>query len=118
MNNKIIDNAVFLKEFIEFNNIEDDNKKYEKGLKLINDIEKVKEPNERDELIFYSYIAELFYYMARMESQKYKISNGTNYNVDAIQDENNKEFVDRILKYKMISYDNYKKALDNNIIKK
>lgn len=118
MNNKLIDNAVFLKEFIEFNNIEDDNKKYEKGLKLINDIEKVKEPNERDELIFYSYIAELFYYMARMESQKYKISNGTNYNVDAIQDENNKEFVDRILKYKMISYDNYKKALDNNIIKK
>ena len=118
MSNKIINNELFLKEAIEFHNTEDDDKKYQKGLKLINDIDKVKDPNERDELLFYSFIAELYCYMARIESQKYKISDGSHYNVEVIQDENNKQFIEKILKYKMISFDNYKKALDDNIIKK
>lgn len=118
MNNKIIDNELFLKKLYEFNNTEDVDTKYQKGLKLINDIDKVKEPKEKDELLFYSYIAELYYYVSKIESQTYKISNGSLYNVEAIQDEKNKQFIEKIIRYKMISFDNYQKALDENIIKK
>lgn len=118
MSNQTIDNELFLKNFIEFLNTEDDNKKYEKGLKLLNDIDKVKEPNERDELLFYSYVAELYYYVARIESQKNKISDGTQYDVEMIQDENNKKIIEKILDYKIKSFNNYKKALDDSIIKK
>ena len=116
--NKIIDNELFLKKLYEFNDTKDVDKKYQKGLKLINDIDKVKEPKEKDELIFYSYIAELYYYVSKIESQTYKLSNGSIYNVEAIQDEKNKQFVEKIIRYKMISFDNYQKALDENIIKK
>ena len=118
MDIKIIDNELFLKKLYEFNNTEDVDKKYQKGLKLINDIDKVKEPKEKDELLFYSYIAELYYYVSKIESQTYKISNGSLYNVEAIQDEKNKQFIEKIIRYKMISFDNYQKALDENIIKK
>ena len=118
MDIKIIDNELFLKKLYEFNNTEDVDKKYQKGLKLINDIDKVKEPKEKDELLFYSYIAELYYYVSKIESQEYKISDGFHYNVEAIQDKNNKQFVERILKHKLISFNNYKKSVDNNIIKK
>lgn len=118
MNSKIIDNEVFFKEFIEFHNTEVDDKKYEKGLKLINDLDKVKEPKERDELLFYSYIAEIYYYMSRIESQKHKISDGYHYNVEAIQNEKNKQFIEKVLKYKLISFDNYKKALNEDTIKR
>ena len=100
MDIKIIDNELFLKKLYEFNNTEDVDKKYQKGLKLINDIDKVKEPKEKDELLFYSYIAELYYYVSKIESQEYKISDGFHYNVEAIQDKNNKQFVERILKHK------------------
>ena len=68
MDNKIIDNELFLKKLYEFNDTKDVDKKYQKGLKLINDIDKVKEPKEKDELIFYSYIAELYYYVSKIIS--------------------------------------------------
>lgn len=118
MSNGVIKNEVFLKDFIEFHNTEDDFKKYEKGIRLVNEIDRVNEPEERDELLFYSYVAELYYYIARIESQKYKISDGIHYNIEAVQDENNKQIIETILKYKMISFDNYKKALDENMIKR
>ena len=108
MNNKIIDNEIFLKEFIDFFNTKSDDRKYEKGLKLIKDIDKVKD----------SYMAELYYFMSRIESQKYEISDGVQYNIDKIQDDKNKQFVEKILNYKRISFENYQKALDVNIIKK
>ena len=118
MNNKTIENEFFLKKFIDFYNTESEDKKYEKGLKLINDINKVKDPDEKDELLYYSNIAELYYFMSRIESQKCEISDGVQYNVDKIQDDKNKQFVEKILEYKKISFEYYQKALDDNIIKK
>ena len=52
MDIKIIDNELFLKKLYEFNNTEDVDKKYQKGLKLINDIDKVKETIKYVEEIF------------------------------------------------------------------
>lgn len=118
MSNGTIKNEQFLKNFVEFNKTKDEIKKYEKGLKLINEIDKVNDPEEKDELLFYSYVAELYYYIARIESQKYKISDGIHYNIEAVQDDNNKQTIEKILKYKMISFDNYKKALDDDVIKR
>ncbi len=118
MNNKMIDNENFLKDFFDFNNTKSEDKKYEKGLKLISDIDKVKSPNEKDELLFYSNVAELYYYMSRIESQKCKISDGFQYSIENIQNEKNKNFVEKILKYKKISFEFYQKALDDNIIRK
>ena len=61
-----------IKEIFNFEQIETDDLTYltnarslsllRQSLKLINDIDKVKEPKEKDELLFYSYIAELYYY--------------------------------------------------------
>lgn len=113
----MIENDAFLKEFVKFKNEQDDDAKYKKGLNLIKNIDQVKEPTERDRLLYYSNVAELYYYVARIESQKCGISDGSRYNSEAIQDEKNKQFIEKILKYKLISYENYEKALDNNIIK-
>lgn len=112
-----MDSEVFLKEFAEFNNIKDDNKKYEKGVKLINNSNNIKEPSEKNKLMFYSNMAELYSYMSKIESKNCKISDGRKYNTEAIQNEKNKQFIEKILKYKVISLENYKKALDAQTIK-
>lgn len=112
-----MDSEVFLKEFLKFNNIKDDDKKYEKGLKLINALNNIKEPNEKDKFLFYSGIAEFYSYMSKIESKNCKISDGRKYNIEAVQNEENKQFIEKILKYKVISLENYKKALDEQTIR-
>ena len=86
MSNETLNCELFFKKFIEFNNTEDEDKKYQKGLKLISEIDKVKEIKGKEELLVYSYVAEIYYYISKIESQRCKISDGNIYNVEAIQD--------------------------------
>lgn len=118
MSNETLNCELFFKKFIEFNYTEDEDKKYQKGLKLISEIDKVKEIKGKEELLFYSYVAEIYYYISKIESQRCKISDGNIYNVEAIQDKKNKQFIEKILEYKIKSFNNYKKAFDENIVKR
>ena len=85
---------------------------------MISEIDKVKEIKGKEELLFYSYVAEIYYYISKIESQRCKISDGNIYNVEAIQDKKNKQFIEKILEYKIKSFNNYKKAFDENIVKR
>lgn len=53
---------------------------------MISEIDKVKEIKGKEELLVYSYVAEIYYYISKIESQRCKISDGNIYNVEAIQD--------------------------------
>ena len=108
----------FLKECTEYNKMTSEDKKFEKCLKLIDNSSNLGIPDEKDELLYYSFLAELYYYASKIKSVKYKLSNGIIFDVDAILDEKNKQHLEEILEYKIMSFNNYKKSLDNEIIKK
>lgn len=55
--------------------------------------------------------------MSKIESKNCKISDGRKYNIEAVQNDENKQFIEKILKYKVISLENYKKALDEQTIR-
>lgn len=115
-NNSLKKSNLF-KEFNEFSNMESEDEKYKKGMELIDNIASYKTPNEKDELLYYSNLAELYYYISKIKTKKYKLSDGKLFDVNAILEEKNRQYLDEIIKYKIISFDNYKKSLDSKLIK-
>lgn len=102
----------FARSFFEFNN-SSENEKYEKCFKLIEDSTKIKVPNENSKLAYYyGCIAELYYYASKKESIRYNFSNGRVFNIDAILEEKNREYLEKIINYKKISLENYLKCLE------
>lgn len=108
----------FLNECNKFHSMKSEEEKHRKCLKLISYIDNLTKPDEIDELLYYSNIGELYYYASKIKSKKYQLSNGITFDMDAILEENNKNNVEEILKYKLLAFENYKKSLDNEIIKK
>ena len=108
----------FLNECNKFHSMKSEEEKYRKCLNLISYIDNLTKPDEIDELLYYSNIGELYYYASKIKSKEYQLSNGITFDMDAILEENNKNNVKEILKYKLLAFENYKKSLDNEIIKK
>lgn len=102
----------YFKNFYEFDIIRSENEKFEKCFKLIEDSAKIKEPKDKDKYIYYYSLAELYYYESRKESQQHNFSDGTIFNVDAILEEKNGEYLKKIIKDKEFSFENYIKCWD------
>jgi hypothetical protein len=101
-----IDNCKEL--FINWN-LED--RKYEKCLKLIEDAKKINEPKEKRYAFgYYFNLGELYYNISKIKSKKYKLSIDGMFDVNAILEEENREYVDEILKDKELAFDNYTKS--------
>ena len=116
--NNLINYSNFFKECNEFHNMDSETKKYEKCLKLIGDTAKIKVPKEKEKLKYYTNLGELYYYLSKIKSQKCKLSDGKVFDINAILEEKNRQYLEEILKYKELSFENYKKSLDNILIKK
>lgn len=110
-NNSIIYDNYF-KDFYEFDIIRSEKEKFEKCFKLIKDSAKIKEPKEKDKYIYYYSLAELYYCKSKKESQQYNFSDGTIFNVNAILEEKNREYLKKIIKDKEFSFENYLKCWD------
>lgn len=110
--NNSIEYSNFFKRCFEFNNLKSENEKYEKSFKLIEDSAKIKEPKEEDRVAYHYSLAELYYYASKKECQQYNFSNGILFNVDTILEEKNRENLEKVIKYKELSFDNYIKCLD------
>ncbi len=104
--------AKFFKQSDEFHNIKSINEKYEKCFKLIDDSVKIKVLKEDDKPKYYYNLAELYYYASKKESLQYNFSNGETYNIDEIREEKNKNNLEKVIKYKKLSFENYIKCLD------
>lgn len=116
--NSSVKKADFFIEFREFNNIKSEDEKYKKGMDIIKNITNFKITSQENELFYYSGLAELYYYISKIKSKKYKLSNGFIFEVEAILDEKNKQYLDEVIEYKKISFDNYKKSLNAELIKR
>lgn len=116
--NSSVKKVDFFIEFREFNNIKSEDEKYKKGMDIIKNITNFKITSQENELFYYSGLAELYYYISKIKSKKYKLSNGFIFEVEAILDEKNKQYLDEVIEYKKISFDNYKKSLNAELIKR
>ena len=102
----------YIKNFKEFDFIRLHDEKIEKCSKLLEEGKKIKEPTGKEKYFFYYSLAELYYYESMKQSKKYDFSDGTLFNVDKILEEKNAENLNKIIKYKEISLENYKKSWD------
>ena len=102
----------YIKNFKEFDFIRLHDEKIEKCSKLLEESKKIKEPTGKEKYFFYYSLAELYYYESMKQSKKYDFSDGTLFNVDKILEEKNAENLNKIIKYKEISLENYKKSWD------
>ena len=113
MNNNLISYMNYMKKFQEFDFIRSKNEKIEKCSKLLEESKKINEPEESEKFNYHYSLAELYFYESVKETRDYGFSDGTLFDVDKILDKKNEENINRIMKYKEISFQYYKKCLED-----
>lgn len=109
MNNNPTIYDVYIKNFRDFEYIKSENEKIKNCSKLFEESKKVQEPIGDEKYFYYYSLAEIYYYESKKELQKYNFSDGMLFNVEALLEEKNKEYLNKIIKYKEISFENYKR---------
>ena len=105
----------FFKEVKDFLNIELEDEKYEKAVKLIHDIPNIEDIQEIDKLFYYGSVSSLYYYISKIKCKKYGLSDGKKYNTENILEDKNKKYLDDILNDEITAFNYCKDSLNKNL---
>ena len=117
---KIRNTENFLNECFKYNQMVSEQEKEKKCIELLHEIPNLGKPRKDKELFFYSMLGQIYYDASKIESQEYKFSDGMLFDINTILEESNKKYLEEVLNYKLLSFDNYKKFFniitDNNYL--
>lgn len=102
----------FFEELNSYLDIESEDEKYEKALKIISSIPNIGDIQEKDKLLYYGNVSLVYYDLANIKCKKYGLSDGKRYNPDSIIDDKNRKYVDEVLNDENTAFNYCKNGVD------
>jgi len=112
-NNNLSNYYNFLDNCLKFNATKDELKKNRMCIKLLEDSKKINAHNDEHIVFYYGSLAEIYYYAGKMKSIEYGLSDGISFNVEAILDDRNNKYLNEIIEYKKMAFENYLNCINS-----